>query len=88
MAISAVEAILRSGTQLKGDILLCPVACHKGGGVGTRTLLENGIRVLVPQMELDGQLIITHGNGPVVGKILLRQAIARSRVAPMTLGTR
>ena len=87
MAISAVEAILRSGTQLKGDILLCPVACHKGG-VGTRTLLENGIRVLVPQMELDGQLIITHGNGPVVGKILLRQAIARSRVAPMTLGTR
>ena len=28
-------------------------------------------------MELNTELIITHGNGPVVGKILMRQAIAR-----------
>jgi carbamate kinase len=42
-------------------------------------------RALVPLMELDGQLIVTHGNGPVVGKILLRQAIARGRVTPMPL---
>ena len=27
-------------------------------------------RSLLPLMELDGELIITHGNGPVVGKIL------------------
>ena len=42
-------------------------------------------RALVPLLELDNQLIITHGNGPVVGKILLRQAMARDRVAPMSL---
>ena len=36
-------------------------------------------------MELDTELIITHGNGPVVGKILMRQSIARHRVEPMTL---
>ncbi|MEE9274569.1 MAG: carbamate kinase, partial [bacterium] len=29
--------------------------------------------------------IITHGNGPVVGKILMRQTIAREQVTPMTL---
>ncbi len=40
---------------------------------------------LLPLMELDSQLIITHGNGPVVGKILLRQSVARHRVEPMTL---
>lgn len=40
---------------------------------------------LLPLMELNTELIITHGNGPVVGKILLRQAIARDRVAPMPL---
>ena len=40
---------------------------------------------LLPVMELDTELIITHGNGPVVGKILMRQSIARHRVEPMTL---
>ena len=34
---------------------------------------------------MDGQLVITHGNGPVVGKILMRQTIARERVTPMSL---
>lgn len=42
-------------------------------------------RALLPIMEMDNELIITHGNGPVVGKILMRQAIARGRIAPMTL---
>ncbi len=36
-------------------------------------------------MTLDNQLVVTHGNGPVVGKILMRQAIARARVTPMSL---
>ncbi len=40
---------------------------------------------LLPLLELNTELIITHGNGPVVGKMLLRQAIARDRVAPMSL---
>lgn len=42
-------------------------------------------RALLPLMELENELIVTHGNGPVVGKILLRQAIARDRVVPMPL---
>lgn len=33
----------------------------------------------------DTELIITHGNGPVVGKILMRQALTRDRIPPMTL---
>ncbi len=40
---------------------------------------------LLPLMELDTQLVITHGNGPVVGKILMRNVLARHRVAPMSL---
>ena len=42
-------------------------------------------RSLVPLMALGKELIITHGNGPVVGKIHLRQALARHRVEPMSL---
>lgn len=42
-------------------------------------------QALLPVMELDTELIITHGNGPVVGKILMRQSIARQRVEPMSL---
>ncbi|MDP6573829.1 MAG: carbamate kinase [Rhodospirillales bacterium] len=40
---------------------------------------------LLPIMEMDNELIITHGNGPVVGKILMRQVLARKEVVPMTL---
>jgi acetylornithine deacetylase/succinyl-diaminopimelate desuccinylase-like protein len=42
--ISAVEAIVRTGTRLSGELLVCPVVAHKYGGVGTRALLDAGIR--------------------------------------------
>ena len=42
-------------------------------------------KALLPLMQLGTELIITHGNGPVVGKILMRQAVARHRVEPMSL---
>lgn len=42
-------------------------------------------RALLPLMELDNKLVITHGNGPVVGKILMRQIIAQGRVKPSKL---
>jgi carbamate kinase len=40
---------------------------------------------LLPLMLLNTQLILTHGNGPVVGNILLGQALAQDRVEPMSL---
>lgn len=42
-------------------------------------------RSLLPLAQLDNQLVITHGNGPVVGKILMRQALTADRVPPMSL---
>jgi acetylornithine deacetylase len=42
-AFEAVRAIRRAGVPLKGDVLFCPVASHKLGGTGTRTLLRNGV---------------------------------------------
>src|SRR6266513_3549224 len=43
-AICAVEAIVRSGVRLKGDVLVCPVVAHKLGGWGTRALVKKGVR--------------------------------------------
>ncbi len=40
---------------------------------------------LLPLAMLDNELIVTHGNGPVVGKILMRQALTRDTIAPMPL---
>lgn len=40
---------------------------------------------LLPLAQLDNELVITHGNGPVVGKILMRQALTRDRIPPMSL---
>jgi carbamate kinase len=42
-------------------------------------------RALLPIALNDNYFVITHGNGPVVGKILMRQALSRARVPPMTL---
>jgi carbamate kinase len=42
-------------------------------------------RSLRPLVERARELVISHGNGPVVGKILLRQYYAREHVAPMRL---
>ena len=42
-------------------------------------------RSLRPLVEAVPELVITHGNGPVVGKILLRQYYAREHIAPMRL---
>ena len=50
-----------------------------------REYAERTAASLLPLMRLGKELVLTHGNGPVVGKILMRQAIARSRVAPMSL---
>lgn len=40
---------------------------------------------LLPLALMDNELIVTHGNGPVVGKILMRQTLTRDRIAPMSL---
>jgi carbamate kinase len=42
-------------------------------------------QALLPLATLDNELILTHGNGPVVGKILMRQVLTRDRIAPMPL---
>lgn len=42
-------------------------------------------QALLPLAMADNTLVITHGNGPVVGKILMRQALTRDRIPPMTL---
>ena len=42
-------------------------------------------RALLPILEMNNELIITHGNGPGVGKVIMRQTIAREQVVPMSL---
>ncbi|MFK8083818.1 MAG: carbamate kinase [Granulosicoccus sp.] len=42
-------------------------------------------KALLPLTTLDNELVLTHGNGPVVGKILMRQVLTRDRIAPMPL---
>lgn len=48
--------------------------------IATRTA-----RALRPLAEAAREIVITHGNGPVVGKILLRQYYAREHIPPMRL---
>src|ERR1044071_6502214 len=42
-------------------------------------------KALVPLVRSRSRLLITHGNGPVVGKILLRMMLTKEAVPPMRL---
>jgi carbamate kinase len=48
-------------------------------------IARRAARSLRPLVQAVPQIVITHGNGPVVGKILLRQYYAREHVPPMRL---
>ncbi len=50
-----------------------------------KAIAASTAEALLPLAMLDNELIITHGNGPVVGKILMRQALTRDTIAPMPL---
>jgi len=64
-------------------------ALHPGRGPGTveeqREYAARTGRSLLPIMRADNELVITHGNGPVIGKILMRQVLSRERVPPMSM---
>jgi carbamate kinase len=50
-----------------------------------KVIAKSTADALLPLALLDNELIITHGNGPVVGKILMRQILTRDTIAPMSL---
>ena len=64
-------------------------AIHPAGIKGTSeeqiAIAEETADVLLPLLELENELIITHGNGPGIGKVMMRQALAHKQVAPMSL---
>src|SRR5882757_4516478 len=69
-AICALEAIVRSGARLKGDVLVCPVVAHKLGGAGTRALLKSGVRAdLCINMEHSNNTIANVCVGVVMVRI-------------------
>ena len=50
-----------------------------------KAVADRTAEALLPLAKLDNELVITHGNGPVVGKILMRQALTCDRIPPMSL---
>lgn len=42
-------------------------------------------KALLDLAEMDNELVITHGNGPVVGKIMMRQMLTMNRIPPMSM---
>ncbi len=64
-------------------------ATHPDDIAGTsreqKEIAANTAQSLLPLALRDNELVITHGNGPVVGKILMRQALTRDKIAPMPL---
>jgi carbamate kinase len=60
-------------------------ANSKGTSEEQKEIAAATARTMLPLLELDNQLVIVHGNGPQVGKLLLANAIARQRVAPQSL---
>ena len=64
-------------------------AIDPAGSRGTpqeqKAIAESTAKTMLPLLELDNQLVIVHGNGPQVGKLLLANAAAQQRVTPQSL---
>lgn len=67
-----------------GGNAIDPDGC-KGTPEEQKTIAAATAKTMLPLLELDNQLVIVHGNGPQVGKLLLANAIARERVTPQSL---
>ena len=50
-----------------------------------KNVAQHTARALLPLAKIDNELVITHGNGPVVGKIMMRQMLTMSRIPPMSM---
>jgi carbamate kinase len=46
---------------------------------------DRAAQALLPLVRTKNRLLVTHGNGPVVGKILLRMMLTRDAIPPMRL---
>ena len=46
---------------------------------------DRAARSLLPLIQASQRIVLTHGNGPVVGKILLRMMLTRDQIPPMRL---
>jgi len=57
----------------------------EGTSIEQKAIAASTAEALLPLALMDNELVITHGNGPVVGKILMRQALTRDRIAAMPL---
>ena len=57
----------------------------KGTGEEQFGFAREASKALLPLLQNIPELVLTHGNGPGVGKVLMRQAIASKRVASMPL---
>jgi carbamate kinase len=64
-------------------------ATHPENITGTsqeqKVIAANTAKALLALMLQENELVVTHGNGPVVGKILMRQTLTRDRIPPMSL---
>ncbi len=82
-AICAVDAIIRSGTRLRGDVLICPVVCHKNWAMGTRALLKNGVTAdFCINMEHSANTVATSCVGRTKVNITTRSAGLFFRYTP------
>ena len=57
----------------------------KGTTEEQETVAANAANALLPLIGARNRLLVTHGNGPVVGKILLRMMLTRDAIPPMRL---
>lgn len=82
---------MRELDELPGRLLIAigGNATHPEDISGTseeqKEVARHTAEALLPLAELDNELIITHGNGPVVGKIMMRQMLTMDRIPPMSM---
>jgi carbamate kinase len=82
---------MRSEAELPARLLVAigGNATHPEDIAGTtdeqKEVARQTAQALLPLLRSVRELVITHGNGPVVGKIMMRQMLTMDRIPPMSL---
>lgn len=68
--------------SLGGNAIL---PANEAGTIDKQILVTQGTLRQIVDLVRDHRVLVTHGNGPIVGNILIRNEAARDQVAPMPL---
>ncbi|MGQ0568807.1 MAG: M20 family metallopeptidase [Armatimonadota bacterium] len=86
--LAGAVALKRAGVPIRGDVLLCPVMGHKSHSIGTKVMMDSGIRADYGiNTENSGNMVVPAHVGIVTADVQIRGIDPRMRSWAPSVGS-